>query len=125
MEMDMLNIIVRIKTVDMDGYTGRDYHPTKEMEGRFVRIYNVDTIPPPSHPFDHHGIGHVGLTMLLNERPDFDTRDREGYDAAFQIFSGILVDANGEDVEGGEVELIDHEIESVDDMPVLFSEFRA
>jgi hypothetical protein len=111
MEMDMLKIFVRIKNVDMDGYNGRDHHPTKEMEGHFVRVTNMDTIPP--------------VADEERSRPDFDTRDREGYDTTYQVFHGILVDANGEDVEGGEVELIDHEIESVDDVPVLFSEFRA
>jgi hypothetical protein len=93
----MLNIIVRIQNVDMNGFCGRDHHPTKEMEGCFVRITNMETIPEGT-----------------------DNEDMKG-DPAYLVFSGILLDANGEDMEDGEVELIDHEIESLEDMPVLFS----
>jgi hypothetical protein len=92
----MLDIFVRIKSVDMDGYNGRDNHPTKEMEGLFVRITNMDTIPEGT----------------ANE-------DMEG-DPSYQVFSGIVVDANGEDVEDGEITLIDYEIETLNNIPVLF-----
>ena len=92
----MLDIFMRIKTVDLHRVIGREYPPTQEMEGRFVRITNMDTVP------DRNGMW--------------------AYDAAepYQLFSGILVDANGEDVEGGEVELLDHELDSYENMPVLF-----
>lgn len=96
----MLNIIVRIKNVDMDGYCGREHHPTEEMEGQFVRITNMDTVPGVS-------------------------AGRGPWNEGYQVFNGILVDANGEDVEGGEVDLIDHEIESYENMPVLFSDCKA
>jgi hypothetical protein len=111
MEMDMLNIIVRIETVDMEGFVGREHHPTSDMVGCFVRITNMDTIPP--------------VADEERSRPDFDTRDREGYDTTYQIFTGILLDANGHDIKGGEVELIDHEIQSHEGIPVLFSELLA
>jgi len=93
----MLDIFMRIKTVDRDVVTGREHPPSTEMEGRFVRITNMDTVPDGD-----------GMWKYDSHRP-------------YQIFSGILVDSNGEDLEGGEVELIDHELESLDNMPVLFS----
>jgi hypothetical protein len=98
----MLNIIVRIQNVDMNGFCGRDHHPTKDMEGCFVRITNMNTVPQDDDDGSTEGM----------------SSDAHG---AYQVFFGILLDANGEDVEDGEVELIDHEIESLENMPVLFS----
>lgn len=93
----MLKIFVRIHTVDMNAWTGRDHHPTREMQGRYVRVTNLDTVP--------------------------DQDDDQ--DLSYQVFHGIVVDEGGHDVDGGEVELLDHEIESYEGVPVLFGEMRA
>jgi len=96
----MLDIFMRIKTVDIDSVYGREHPPSPEMEGKFVRITNMDTVPDGD-----------GMWKYDSHRP-------------YQIFSGILVDSNGEDLEGGEVELIDHEIDSYENMPLIFSGFE-
>ena len=85
----MLDIFVRISSVDL-GFTSREHTPTKEMEGSFVRVTNMDTIPELS--------------------------GAEGY----QLFHGIIVDTNGDDIGGEEVELVDHELDSQYNMPQLF-----
>lgn len=113
----MLNIFVRIAKVDMDGYNGRDYHPTKDMEGSLVRITNMDTVP------DDVDLDRCPECARLKGKPHTEfCPTRQGY----QVFHGIVVDANGEDVEeGGEVSLVDHEIESLDGQPIFFTPDKA
>jgi len=93
----MLFIVVRIKKVDMGGYNGRDHHPTPDMEGRYVRVTNLDTVPP--------------ATEDATEEP-------------LHIFYGVIVDANGDDIEDGKVQLMEHEIEVDNNVPTLFHEVR-
>jgi hypothetical protein len=83
----MLDIFVRINSVDI-GYSGRDHRPTPDMEGSFVRVTNMDTVPNSGTPY--------------------------------QLFHGVIVDTNGDDVEGGEVELFDYELSAYCNMPQLF-----
>lgn len=114
-----MKIVMRIGTVDMDGYNGREHHPTKEMEGRFVRITNMEMMVytellESTEPCTECGAPAGGV----------HTADCAACDC-FMVLYGILLDANGEDVEGGEVELIDHEIVQHEDMPVLFGELLA
>lgn len=90
----MMKLFVRIALVDMNGYNGREHHPTREMEGSFVRVTNVDTVPAEELS--------------------------EGTVESYQVFCGVLVDANGDDLPGGEVELIDHELSCVGDIIQTF-----
>jgi hypothetical protein len=112
-----MKMIMRIATVDMDGYNGREHHPTKEMEGRFVRITNMDTVPD-----------FLELEEMCDEcaAPAGHTHETSCSKGQwFVVLHGILVDANGEDVEGGEVELIEHEIVTQNDMPMLYNDCLA
>jgi hypothetical protein len=93
-ETVMLKIIVQIKSVDMNGFCGRDYHPTPDMTEMFARITDMETI----HDSDDNG------------------------KTEYQLFHAILVDANGDDIPGeaAKIQLIDHEIESEENIPVLY-----
>lgn len=87
----MLDIFVRINSID-PLFLREVNQPTPEMEGRYVRVTNLDTVPEQS--------GAPG----------------------YQLFHGILVDTNGEDVEEeeGMIVLADHEIDSNDNLPTLY-----
>jgi hypothetical protein len=92
----MLDIFVRINKVDRNVCIGREHPPTPDMEGSYVRVLVMEEVP--------------GLDEMWK------------YDAAapYQLFTGIIVDTNGDDVEGGEVELVDSEIDAYCNMPQLF-----
>lgn len=40
----MLNLIVRIKSVDMFGMCGRENHPERTDEGKLARVFAVETL---------------------------------------------------------------------------------
>ena len=99
MEMNMLNIIVRIEHVDMNGYNGREHHPSPEMDGMFARVTNMETIPGDV----------IGA----------DCEDEH-------LWYCLLLDANGDALEeNAEVELVDDELVQCENMPVLFAELKA
>jgi hypothetical protein len=79
----------------------------------YVRIAHVDMegFNGREHPPTADMVGSFVRVTGMETVPD---------DQPYQVFEGIVVDANGEDIEGGEVELIDYEIESFEGMPVMF-----
>jgi hypothetical protein len=87
----MLKIFVKIASVDMYGFNGRDFHPTPDMVGQLVRVIEMET---------------------------FSTY---GGSETYQVFSGFIVDANGDDTDV-QVQLIDFELESKHGIPVLYGQ---
>jgi hypothetical protein len=125
--MDMMKLFVRIAMVDMNGYNGREHHPTREMEGSFVRVTGVETVPV-------HTVEDEASVRGLRDVADVEDRRRplggEGFrqqadrieeKESYMWFEGVLVDANGDDIEDGEVELIDHELSCKDDIILTFA----
>lgn len=89
-----MNIIVKIESVDMNGFCGRDNHPQPAMVGRFVRIVELNTYP-------------------------FETSDDPEYNE-WHILTGFLLDDNGENTDI-KVDLVDDELMSEQDTLVLFT----
>ena len=96
----MLDIYVRIETIDRTGFQGREHLPTSDMVGQFVRVIHFEEVQAAD---DSGGDGRYAHP-------------------AGQMFSGYLVDANGNDVEDGEVQVMGHEIESSENVPTLFGQ---
>ncbi len=109
---------LRIKTVDMDGFAGRDYHPAKADEGKVVT-----PIQMAAYLFDEDGdtIPLFGLRAYETE-DEVPTLHPAAFERLGQHDGAILWLYTCVTDDGRVLELIDHEVEAIDDGPPLQEE---
>jgi hypothetical protein len=124
-----MNLYVKVAAVDLDSAQGRDFHPSLDMVGRFARVitlraldYQLEPVntdlpePQPPVPADEDLAEDYPGQRITG--PDYDTRDREGFDPGERIYlvEAVLVDATCAErdarspIEVGRVNLLSYEL---------------
>ena len=112
----MLKIMIRVTSVDLYGFCGRDQHPEASDEGQTGLVLRISTdqpLEPAGSDPSQEEADAVGGRDLSEDYPgqriagpDFDTRDREGFDEPQPLQLVVCKLANGRTVE-----LLGHEFE--------------
>lgn len=110
----MTNLKLRITRVDLDGYNGRDHHPSKDDEGKVVtvvamemRYFNCETDSGVDEPVlgDDGQIYTDALPFLVVPNADlYSNADKDGWRGVQAMYTAVTT-------EGVVLQLMDHEVE--------------
>jgi hypothetical protein len=99
----MKNFKLRIKSVDMNGYLGREHHPAKTDEGLVVTPIQMEAWFGGQHAMNDVPYEDVPVRLARAEK---DGIDAEQDDVLWTVWTCVTED-------GRLLELIDHEVEMV------------